>query len=127
MYHDLVEIETDDVCISKQDKETKLSKQEKEALAAEKLKGEIPDTLKEKFYSLFQEYEENKTPEAKFANAIDKLDPFLHELDYKEDWKGWSEEFVRRKKEKYFEGFPAIKEVFEQAMSFANENSFFEQ
>jgi len=34
-----------------------------------------------KIYSLWQEYEENKTPEAKFVKALDKLESHLHVIE----------------------------------------------
>ena len=91
------------------------------------LKDNIPEVLSSKFVSLFNEYEERKTLEARFAKAIDALDAEIHELDYKEDWAGWTEEFLRSKKEKYLEEFPEMKEVFEKTVSFCKENGYFNQ
>jgi len=77
--------------------------------------------------NLVNEFEENKTKEAKFAQAIDKLDAEIHELDYKKDWKGWTEEFLKEEKEKYFEEFPKIKQAFEKITNYARENGYFNQ
>ena len=68
------------------------------------------------------EFDENKTKEAKFAQAIDKLDAEIHELDYKKDWKGWTEEFLRKEKEIYFKEFPKIKQAFEKITNYLKEN-----
>ncbi len=89
MYHDVVEIEAGDICISKEEK--------------------------------------RKTKEAKFAKAIDALDAEIHELDYKEDWKGWTEEFLRRKKGPLVEEFPELKQAFEEIMQYAKEEGYFDQ
>jgi len=125
MYHDIVEIEAGDTPLHKI-KERKNQK-ERELKALNKLKNEIPKQLKTKFVNLFNEFEESKTKEAKFANAIDKLDAEIHELDYKKDWKNWTEEFLRKEKEKYFEEFPKIKEAFEKITKYLKENGYFNQ
>ena len=53
----------------------------------------------------------NKTIEATFAQAIDKLDADIHELDYKIDWLGWTEEFARKCKQSYFNSFPEMTSI----------------
>ncbi len=123
LYHDVVEIEAGDICISKE--EERKNKRERELKAMEKLKEEMPPLLKEKFVSLYLEFEEMKTLEAKFAQSIDKLDAEIQELDYQGDWKGWTEEFLRKKKEPYFKEFPEIREIFEEATKIARKNGYF--
>lgn len=125
MYHDLVEIECGDVCVSKV--EERKNKKEIEMKAMHTLKDQIPSALKEKFVALFTEFEEQKTKKARFAKAVEQLDAELHEMDYKEDWKGWTEEFLRSAKEHYFEEFPALKEIFEKTTTYARENGYFDQ
>ena len=125
MYHDVVEIESGDTCISKV--EERKNKEEKERLAAEKLKNEFPEVLKNKFIKLFNEFEEQKTKEARFAKAIDQLDAEIQVLDYKEDWKGWTEEFLRSKKLPLFEEFPEILTMFESFLKYAKEHGYFNQ
>lgn len=125
MYHDVVEIEAGDVCISKE--ELRKHKKELELQALHRLKDKIPSQLKEKFVALFLEFEEQKTTEAKFAKAIDALDAEIHELDYKEDWKGWTEEFLRRKKGPLFEDFPDLETFFEKTLEFCRKQGYFDQ
>ncbi len=125
MYHDLVEIETGDLCISKE--EERKNKKAEEKKAALILKEKIPSQIKQKFHDLFEEYENQTTQEAKFAKAIDALDAELHEMDYKEDWKGWTEEFLRKKKSHLFQDFPLLKEAFEKTTQYARENGYFNQ
>jgi putative hydrolases of HD superfamily len=124
MYHDVVEIETGDIDLL--DENSRLHKKEVEEKAMHVLKEKIPAVLSEKFLNLFMEFEAGETQEAKFARAIDALDAEIHELDYKEDWKGWTEEFLRKKKGPLFEEFPALKEAFEQTTAFAKENAYFD-
>lgn len=125
MYHDLVEIETGDVNLL--NGEERKNKKEKEAKAVMTLKKKIPGVLGDKLNSLFKEYEAGKTKEARFARAVDALDAELHELDYKEDWKGWTEEFLRRTKGPLFEEFPEIKEAFEKTLAYCREKGYFEK
>lgn len=125
LWHDVVEIEAGDICLSKEDE--RKNKAECELKAMEKLKHYLPAVLKNKFKSLFLEFEEMKTPEARFAKAIDKLDAEIQEMDYKQDWKGWTEEFLRKHKEPYFKEFPEILEMFEETTKYARDNGYFDQ
>src|SRR3989338_3585163 len=75
MYHDIVEIETGDIPIHHEEKRN--NKKQEEMKAANKLAQELPEEVGKKLQSLFTEFEENKTPEAKFARAIDKLDALI--------------------------------------------------
>jgi putative hydrolases of HD superfamily len=123
--HDVVEIEAGDICISKE--KEREDKKEAEKIAAHVLKEHIPKELKDKFIGLFEEFEDGNTKEAKFARAIDTLDATIHELDYKEDWKGWTEEFLRNKKMHLFEEFPELKKVFETILKEMNKKGYFSQ
>lgn len=124
MYHDVVEIEVGDVNLLDEQERKHKSKREKEA--AHVLKKHLPLKLGKKFFDLFQEYEDGKTKEAKFAKAIDALDAEIHELDYKEDWKGWTEEFLRKKKGPLFEEFLELKKLFEESLEFCKKEGYFE-
>ena len=95
VYHDVVEIEVGDVNLLKE--QERKHKAEREKQAAHVLHQHLPSELGKKFLTLFHEYEEGKTMEARFAKAIDALDAVIHELDYPQDWKGWTEEFLRKK------------------------------
>jgi putative hydrolases of HD superfamily len=125
MYHDLVEIHAGDTPINAEDKIA--TQKEREHTAFEKLITELPDSMTEKYKSLYEEFEQRKTKEAKFAKAIEEMDSSLHELDYKKDWKGWTEKFMREKKTKYYTEFPIIMEIFEEFLKYCNENGFFSQ
>ena len=125
MYHDVVEILAGDIPIHHTEKRKKKKESEMKALA--KLKNDIPTELKNKLVSLFTEFEEKKTEEAKFSQAIDKLDAQIHELDYKKDWKGWDEQMVRKFFEKPIAQFPEMKEIFEKLLKYVNEQGYFKQ
>lgn len=122
IYHDLVEIEAGDTPINHNRKH----KRETELKAMIRLKDQIPAEFEQKFTKLFTEFEAQKTVEAKFAKAIDKLDATIHELDYKKDWKGWTEEMIRKYNEPYFKEFPEMRKFHEELLEFVKENDYFE-
>lgn len=122
LYHDLIEIEAGDIPIHHV--EERKHKQEKELKAFASMKEQFPEVLKEKFSRLFQEFEEQKTPEAKFARAVDRIDALIHELDYKKDWKGWNEAKVRQFYQEEIKDVPMIKAAFEQILSYAREQGY---
>jgi len=123
LYHDIVEIEAGDIPIHHEEK--RIHKQENERKAILKLSEQLPKEVADKLASLFDEFEAQQTPEAKFARAIDKLDATIHELDYKEDWKGWNEEMLRKYHEYAMSAFPETKELFEEIVAYAKKNGYF--
>lgn len=123
LYHDLIEIEAGDIPIHHV--EERKHKQEKEQKAFVIMKEQFPEALKDKFSRLFQEFEAQKTPEAKFARAVDRIDALIHELDYKKDWKGWNEAKVRQFYLEEIKDVPIIKASFEQIISYAREQGYF--
>lgn len=124
MYHDLVEIKTRDYVLKPN--LVHKNKKEEELEGAKSLKLELPEKLANKYFELFQEYEDQKTKEARFAKAIDQLDAEIHELDYKQDWQGWTKKFLIEKKLKYFEEFPELKEIFLEIVKYLEENTYFD-
>ena len=125
MYHDVVEIEAGDINLLNE--QERKHKQQREQQAAHVLKKHLPEELGKKFFVLFHQFEEGKTKEARFAKAIDALDAEIHELDYPQDWQGWTEEFLRKKKGPLMEEFPELKEMFEEIMAFVKKEGYFEQ
>jgi putative hydrolases of HD superfamily len=123
IYHDLLEIETGDVPLNP--KNNKIEKDEKHEIKT--LENKLPSPINQKFIDLYREYKERKTKEAKFAKAIDLLDAQIHEMDYKEDWKGWNEEFLIKMKLKYLKEFPPLEKTFNEILEFLIENDFLEK
>ena len=123
MYHDVVEIEAGDSPLHPGIKH--LDKKEKEKKAVEILRKDLPFPLNSKFARLFKEFEEQKTIESRFAKAIDAMDSEIHEMDHKEDWDGWTAEFLKEKKAKYFEEFPELKKTFSTLMKYLIKNGYF--
>lgn len=74
--HDLVEIYAGDTFAY--DAAANIGKEEREEAAAQKLFGQLPDDIARKFRALWNEFEEFKTPESRYANCMDRLEPFLN-------------------------------------------------
>ncbi len=75
LIHDLVEIDAGDTYAY--DEKGNESKNQRELLAAERIFGILPKDQADKVRALWDEFEENSTPEAKFANALDKVQPMM--------------------------------------------------
>ena len=73
LLHDVVEIDAGDTYAY--DEEGKKTQHQREEQAAERIYGMLPDDQKQKLTALWEEFEEAKTPEAKFARAMDHIQP----------------------------------------------------
>jgi putative hydrolase of HD superfamily len=73
--HDLVEIDAGDV--SAYDEDALAAKAERERLAADRIFGLLPPDLGDRFRRLWDDFEAQETDDAKFANALDRLQPLL--------------------------------------------------
>ena len=76
--HDLVEIYAGDTFCY--DPKANLDKSQREISAADKLFSLLEEPLSSEIRALWDEFEERKTPEAKFAAAMDRLQPVLLNL-----------------------------------------------
>lgn len=88
LIHDLVEIYVGDTFAY--DEEAKLTQQKREADAADKLFGMLPDGISSRLRSLWDEFEAWETPEAKFAHSLDNFQPMM--LQAATDGKSWKED-----------------------------------
>ncbi|WP_381562072.1 HD family hydrolase [Streptomyces eurythermus] len=75
LLHDLVEIYAGDTPLY--DSAAGVDQQEREVAAADELFGLLPPDQARRMRSLWDEFEERRTPEAKFAKAMDRLQPLL--------------------------------------------------
>lgn len=75
LIHDIVEIEAGDTYAY--DTEGLKTQKAREDAAKEKLYSMLPEDQKQEFIALFDEFEEYQTAEAKFAHAMDNLQPLL--------------------------------------------------
>jgi putative hydrolase of HD superfamily len=75
LVHDLVEIFAGDTPLY--DDAGQLDQEAREAAAADRLFGLLPDDQAKVFRDLWDEFEARRTPEARFAKAMDRLQPLL--------------------------------------------------
>lgn len=76
LFHDVVEIDAGDTFIH--DDKGNQDKAEREEKAAARLYGMLPEDQAAEFIALWREYEERATPTAKFADALDRLQPIMN-------------------------------------------------
>ena len=92
LIHDLVEVYAGDTYAY--DEEGKKTQAEREAKAADRIYSILPEDQGEYLKSLWVEFEEQKTPEAKFARTMDCFQPLI--LNDATNGKAWKEHEVRR-------------------------------
>lgn len=87
LLHDVVEIDAGDTYAY--DEEGKKTQEEREAAAAKRIYGMLPEDQAEKYLKLWREFEERSTPEARFARTMDNLQPLM--LNNATDGQAWAE------------------------------------
>lgn len=85
LVHDLVEIDAEDTYCY--DSEANHDKVEREERAAERIFGLLPEDQSREFRSLWEEFEARATPEARFAAALDRLQPLMN--NYRSGGRMW--------------------------------------
>lgn len=90
LIHDMVEIDAGDTYAY--DEEGNVSKRERELAAADRIFQLLPIDQADEMRALWDEFEEGKTAEARFAGTLDKIHPFL--LNAESDGKSWKEHGV---------------------------------
>ncbi len=93
LIHDVVEIEAGDTYAY--DEEAKKTQKAREDAAKEKIYSMLPDDQKLSLTALFDEFEAGETPEARFARAMDNLQPLL--LNHSNGGSDWLEHHVSAK------------------------------
>jgi putative hydrolases of HD superfamily len=88
--HDLVEIDAGDTFAY--DKEERASQAERERRAADRLFALLPDDQAADLRALWDEFERQQTPDARFAAAVDRIQPVL--LNYASGGVAWREHGV---------------------------------
>jgi putative hydrolases of HD superfamily len=78
LLHDIVEIDAGDTFVY--DTQARADAAEREALAAARIFGLLPTDQRQEFQALWEEFEARDTAEAKFAAAIDRLEPILQNM-----------------------------------------------
>lgn len=86
LIHDIVEIDAGDTYAY--DEEAKKSQKEREQKAADRIFALLPEDQAKEMRAIFEEFEAFETPEAKFAHAMDNLQPLmLNDANNGGDWK----------------------------------------
>ena len=112
LIHDIVEIDAGDTYAY--DEENLKTQKAREDAAKERIFSLLPDDQKAEFTALFDEFEDCRTAESKYAHAMDNLQPLLlNNSNDGGDWKehGVTSAVVRRRQEKTRLGSEALYEV----------------
>jgi len=91
--HDLVEIDAGDTYCY--DESGVQDQKAREKRAAGRIFGILPEDQARSFQVLWDEYEDRKTPESQFANALDRFQPLLH--NYFTKGRSWRQHGIRKK------------------------------
>jgi len=109
LIHDVVEIDAGDTFAY--DDAGALDKAERESAAADRVFGLLPADQAAELRTLWEEFEARQTPEAKYAAALDRFQPMLH--NYRTQGKAWQEhgitaDQVIARNQHIAEGSPAL-------------------
>jgi putative hydrolase of HD superfamily len=112
--HDLVEIYAGDT--PAYDAVGHLDKEEREERAAQCLFTQLPEDMSTQIYAWWREFEDCKTPEARYAHAVDKLQAFAQNVFAQ--GRNWRENGVTAEKSRAYnraasEFDPALTQTFE--------------
>jgi putative hydrolase of HD superfamily len=91
LIHDLIEIDAGDTyCYDDQGRKDQTRREKK---AADRIFNLLPADQATTLRELWDEFEERSTPESRFANALDRLQPFLH--NYFTEGQIWQENNIK--------------------------------
>ena len=115
LIHDVVEIDAGDTYAY--DAEGLKPQKAREEAAKERIYSLLPEDQKKELAAIFDEFEESKTPESKFAHAMDNLQPLM--LNNSNDGGDWREHGVSAKQvygrqDRTKEGSEKLYEITEQ-------------
>lgn len=122
LLHDLVEIDAGDTYCY--DAAANQEKSLREEDAAKRIFGLLPDEQAEEYHNLWREFERRSTSEARFAAALDRLMPILH--NFYTQGKSWQEhgitvEQVLTRNQHIAEGAPRlwqfVQELIDEAVT----------
>jgi putative hydrolase of HD superfamily len=87
LVHDIVEIDAGDTFAY--DIAAHVDKEDRERLAADRIFGILPEDQGAYLRELWEEYEAQRTPESRFANAVDRMQPAMlnHHADEGSPWR----------------------------------------
>lgn len=120
LVHDIVEIDAGDTFCY--DTEAVEDQSERERQAAERLFGLLPDDQRDRLRLRWEEFEARETPEARFAHAVDRIMPLLH--NYHSGGGSWrrhgvNDQQVRRRMAPVRDGSEALWQMVEEMIDAA--------
>jgi putative hydrolase of HD superfamily len=125
LIHDIVEIDAGDTYAY--DEEGKKTQRKREEVAAERIFGLLPEDQREELRGIFEEFEAAETKEAKFARAMDNLQPLLlNDSNGGEDWRNHQVTYhqVRNRQDRTVEGsaelYEVTREIIDRNLSLGN-------
>ncbi|MFP4402448.1 MAG: HD domain-containing protein [Candidatus Nanoarchaeia archaeon] len=127
MYHDDIEIQVGDMTLS--NRQGRLEKEQREIESIPILMKKYPFQLAQKFEQLDKEFRYFKSKESQFAHAIDKLDPTIQSLKYKEIFgnkTGFTKENMILWQQSAFEFSPTLMRYYYQLLDYMEEGEHFE-
>jgi len=118
LIHDLVEIDAGDTYCY--DEKGTLDQSEREEKGAKRIFGILPEDQAREFEGLWREFEEGKTAEARFAAALDRVQPLIN--NYNTGGEMWREHGIKsgqvvRRNSVVNEGAPVLWEYTSQLIS----------
>ena len=120
LVHDIVEIDAGDTFAY--DDDGRLDKEERERAAAERIFGLLPADQGRWMWELWLEFEAKATPEARFAAAVDRLQPLLlNAASGGQAWKrhGVTADRVRARNAHIADGAPPLWERAQKVIALA--------
>ena len=125
LVHDAVEIYAGDTYCY--DDEGAKTKEVREKAAAEKVFGTLPEEQAAEYRALWDEFEQNSTAEAKFSNAMDRIQPLL--LNYSREGISWKEhgvhsEQVKKRFDKVKDGSTELSGLVDELLDKAVKTGF---
>jgi putative hydrolase of HD superfamily len=125
LIHDVVEVDAGDTYAY--DDAGNTTKARREKAAAERLFGLLPCDQRQEFRQLWDEFEAMQTPESRYANAIDRIQPFL--LNFHSGGRMWREhritaEQVLKRMSPVQDGAPELWKIVEQLLERAIEKGY---
>lgn len=128
LIHDIVEIDAGDTFLYDNSASAALQ-EEKEQAAADRLFGLLPANQAKEFRALWDEFEAHESPDAQFARAMDRTQPFLHNfLTQGMMWKqhGVQPDQVRKRMTVIADGSPALHDLVQKLIDEAEARGYFE-
>lgn len=119
LIHDIVEIDAGDTyCYDAEGYKTKAEREEK---AAQRIFGLLPENQCSELYSLWREFEDGSSDEAKFAAVLDRIQPLV--LNYTKNGISWKEHDVCKEQVagRYSQTAEASEKLTQLAMNIIND------